>query len=232
MANIPTIEEMLKAGMHFGHRTSKWHPKMAAYIFGSRNGIHILDLAKSSKMLVEALEFMKKFAAEGKVILFVGTKMQVKGPMKSMAEEIGMPYITEKWLGGCLTNFTVIKKMIKKYKDLLEDKNTGRLNRYTKKERLEFDREIHKLELKVGGLVNLNKLPDAIFIWDAKLEKTAVNESRAKNVPIIAICDTNTNPEGINYIIPSNDDATKTIKLLLNTIKEAILEGKAQFNKK
>lgn len=231
MTNLPTIEEMLKAGMHFGHRTSKWHPKMEPFIFGSRNGIHIIDLAKSRKMMEEAMEFMKKFAAEGKVILFVGTKMQVKGPMKQMAEEVGMPYITEKWLGGCLTNFAIIKKMIKKYRDLLEDKNTGKLNKYTKKERLEFDRTIAKLELKVGGLVNLNKLPDAMFIWDAKLEKTALTEARAKNVPIIAVCDTNTNPDGINYIMPSNDDATKTIKLLLNIIKETILEGKEQFNK-
>lgn len=232
MANIPTIEEMLKAGMHFGHRTSKWHPKMEPFIFGSRNGIHIMDLAKSRKCLEEALEFMKKFAAEGKVILFVGTKMQVKDPMKKMAEEIGMPYITEKWLGGCLTNFAIIRKMIKKYKDLLDDKNSGKLSRYTKKERLDFDRKIAKLELKVGGLVNLNKLPDAIFIWDAKLEKTAVAEAKVKNVPIIAVCDTNTNPVGVNYVIPSNDDATKTIKLLLNVIKETILEGKASFAKK
>lgn len=231
MAKIPTIEEMLKAGMHFGHRTSKWHPKMEPFIFGSRNGIHVIDLAKSRKMLEESLEFMKKFAAEGKVILFVGTKMQVKGQMKQMAEEVGMPYVAEKWLGGCLTNFAVIKKMTKKYKDLVDDRATGRLSKYTKKERLDLDRTIHKLELKVGGLVNLNKLPDAIFIWDAKLEKTAVNEAHVKNVPIIAVCDTNTNPEGINYVIPANDDATKTIKLLLNTIKEAVLEGKEQFNK-
>jgi small subunit ribosomal protein S2 len=231
MAKLPTIEEMLKAGMHFGHRTSKWHPKMEPFIYGSRNGVHIIDLAKSRKMLDEALEFMKKFAAEGKVVLFVGTKMQVKGPMKKMAEEIGMPYVAEKWLGGCLTNFSVIRKMTKKYKDLLDDKNFGKLNKYTKKERLNFDRTIAKLELKVGGLVNLNKLPDAMFLWDAKLEKTALNEARVKNVPVIAICDTNTNPEGVNYVIPANDDATKGIKLLLNIIKENMLEGKNLFNK-
>ncbi|MCX6795984.1 MAG: 30S ribosomal protein S2, partial [Candidatus Falkowbacteria bacterium] len=225
MTTIPTIEQMLKAGMHFGHRTSKWHPKMEPFIYGSRNNVHIIDLAKSRKMLGEALEFMKKFAAEGKIILFVGTKMQVKEPMKKMAEEVGMCYVTEKWLGGCLTNFGVIKKMIKKYRDLLDDKNFGKLNKYTKKERLDFDRKIAKLEMKVGGLVNLNKLPDALFVWDAKLEKTAINEARAKNVPIIAFCDTNTNPDGVNYIIPANDDATKSISLILNIIAESIKQA-------
>ena len=222
---------MLKAGMHFGHQTGKWHPKMEPFIFGARNGIHIIDLAKSKKMLDTALDFMKKFAAEGKMILFVGTKMQVKKPMVALAEATGMPYITEKWMGGTLTNFTVIRKLIKKYNDYLNDKSTGKLEKYTKKERLEIDREIDKLKLKVGGLSTLNRLPDAIFVWDIKKEKTAVVEARKKNIPIIAICDTNVDPTGINYVIPSNDDATKTIKLLLNTIKEVILDGKAEANK-
>lgn len=228
----PSIEEMLKAGMHFGHRTSKWHPKMEPFIFGAHGGVHVIDLVKSRKMLESALDFMKKFAAEGKMILFVGTKMQVKKPMKDMAEEIGMPYVTEKWLGGCLTNFLIIKKLIKKYKDLLDDKNMGKLEKYTKKERLEFDREIKRLELRVGGLTKLNRLPDAIFVWDIKHEKTAVTEAQKKNVPLIAICDTNVNPKGINYIIPSNDDATKTVKLVLSLIKEVISEGKAAAAKK
>jgi len=223
---------MLKAGMHFGHRTSKWHPKMEPFIFGAHGGVHVIDLVKSRKMLESALDFMKKFAAEGKMILFVGTKMQVKKPMKDMAEEIGMPYVTEKWLGGCLTNFLIIKKLIKKYKDLLDDKNMGKLEKYTKKERLEFDREIKRLELRVGGLTKLNRLPDAIFVWDIKHEKTAVTEAQKKNVPLIAICDTNVNPKGINYIIPSNDDATKTVKLVLSLIKEVISEGKAAAAKK
>ena len=232
MTQLPTIEQMLKAGMHFGHRTSKWHPKMEPFIFGAHGGVHVIDLVKSRKMLESALEFMKKFAAEGKMILFVGTKMQVKKPMKDMAEEIGMPYVTEKWLGGCLTNFLIIKKLIKKYKDLLDDKNMGKLEKYTKKERLEFDREIKRLELRVGGLTKLNRLPDAIFVWDIKHEKTAVTEAQKKNVPLIAICDTNVNPKGINYIIPSNDDATKTVKLVLSLIKEVISEGKAAAAKK
>ncbi|MFH0892714.1 MAG: 30S ribosomal protein S2 [Candidatus Falkowbacteria bacterium] len=232
MTKLPTIEQMLKAGMHFGHRTSKWHPKMEPFIFGAHGGVHVIDLVKSRKMLETALEFMKKFAAEGKMILFVGTKMQVKKPLKDMAEEVDMPYISEKWMGGCLTNFLIIKKLIKKYKDLLDDKSTGKLDKYTKKERLEFDREIKRLELRVGGLTKLSRLPDAIFVWDIKHEKTAVTEARKKNIPLIAICDTNVNPTGINYVIPSNDDATKTIKLVLGLIKDTINEGKAAANKK
>lgn len=226
MSNVPTIEEMLKAGMHFGHRTSKWHPKMKPFIFSERNGVHIIDLLQSRVMLQDALQFMKKFAQENKTILFVGTKMQVKKPLKAMAEEIGMPYVSEKWMGGTLTNFPVIKKMIRKYQDLLKDQQTGKLSKYTKKEQLEFSRETAKLVLKVGGLTNLVKLPDAVFIWDVKVEKTAVMEAIKKNIPIIAICDTNTDPTHISYPIPSNDDATKTIKLLLNVIKTSVDEGK------
>jgi small subunit ribosomal protein S2 len=142
-----------------------------------------------------------------------------------------MPYITERWLGGCLTNFNAIKKSIKKYNDLVERKKAGKLDKYTKKERLEFDREIAKLEMKVGGLAKLNKVPDIIFIWDIKKEKTAVAEAKKKKIPIIGICDTNVNPEGIDYVIPANDDATKTIKLILNLVKEVVEESKKE-NKK
>lgn len=225
MTKIPTVEEMLKAGMHFGHRTSRWHPKMAPFIFTSRNGVHIIDLMKSQTMLKEAAEFIKKSIAEGKVILFVGTKAQVKKSLKSMAEETGVPYICEKWLGGLLTNYVIIKKMIKKYKDLLEKRQAGKLEKYTKKEQLGFDREIAKLELKVGGLVSLNRVPDIMFIWDIKTEKTALEEAKSKNIIVMAICDTNVNPSNVDYIIPANDDATKSVKLILSVLKEAILEG-------
>lgn len=231
MTKVPTLEEMLKAGMHFGHRTSKWHPKMGPYIFTEKKGIHIINLAKSQKMMGVALDFMAKLTAEGKVVLFVGTKSQVKKPLQTMAEEIGMPYIVGKWLGGCLTNFAIIKKSIKKYQELLGDKESGRMSRYTKKERGVYDKEIGKLELKVGGLTKLTKLPDAVFVWDIKEEKTAVLEAKKKNIPVIAVCDTNVNPKDINYIIPSNDDATKTIKLVLKYIKEAI-QGAKNENKK
>ena len=225
---IPSIEEMLKAGMHFGHRTSRWHPKMEPFIFGARKGVYIIDLEKSRVKLEAALKFMQKLVQEGKLILFVGTKNQVKGPLKKMAEEINMPYVVGKWLGGFLTNFLIIKKSVKKYQKLLEDKKAGKLDKYTKKEQLNFDRDIKKLEFRVGGLVNLNKVPDAIFVWDVKKEKTATVEAKKKNIPVIAVCDTNVNPENINYIIPSNDDATKTIKLILSSVKEAILEAKKE----
>lgn len=231
MTKIPSIEEMLKAGMHFGHRTSKWHPKMAPFIFGVRNGVHIIDLIKSRTYLEKSLDFLQKCAAEEKTILFVGTKSQVKNGMKEMATELEMPYVTEKWMGGLLTNFPVVKKLIKKYKDLIEQKSSGKLTKYTKKEQLDFTREIEKLETKVGGLVNLNKLPDVVFVWDIKEEKNAVLEARKRNIPVVAICDTNVNPSKVNYIIPSNDDATKTIKLMLGLIREAVLEGKKNAKK-
>jgi small subunit ribosomal protein S2 len=224
----PSIEEMLKAGMHFGHRTSKWHPKMEPFIFGERHGVHIIDLMKTEKLFSEALDFIKKFSSEGKLILFVGTKIQVKNKLAELAKEVDMPYVKEKWLGGTLTNFLVLKRTIKKYQDLTADKAAGKLSKYTKKEQLDFDREIEKLEFKVGGLTKLTRLPDAIFIWDIKTEKTAMVEAKKRNIPIIAICDTNVNPSDINYVIPSNDDATKTIKLVLDTVKTAILEGKQE----
>lgn len=226
MTKLPTLEEMLKAGMHFGHSTSKWHPKMEPFIFTQRNGVHIIDLVKSQNLLGQALEFIEKFAREGKVILFVGTKIQVKKPLKKMAVTANVPYVCDKWMGGTMTNFSVIKKLIKKYQDLLADKKDGKLEKYTKKERLEIDREIAKLEIKVGGLTALTRLPDAVFIWDIKNDKTALVEAKKKNIPIIAICDTNVNPADVNYVIPSNDDATKTIKLVLGVIEEAIMAGK------
>jgi small subunit ribosomal protein S2 len=229
MAKLPTIEQMLEAGMHFGHSASKWHPKMKPYIFTERKGVYIIDLAKSQKMLGTALEFMENLTKESKTILFVGTKNQVKKDLKETAEAVGMPYISEKWSGGILTNFPIIRKMINKYKGLTEEKALGKLDRYTKKERSVFDKEIKRLEMKVGGLTNLNKLPDALFIWDIKNEKTAVAEAIIKNIPIIAICDTNSNPQLVNYVIPGNDDASKTVKLIMDCIKENLLAAKKEI---
>lgn len=222
---------MLKAGMHFGHRTSRWHPKAAPFIFGARNGVHIIDLSKSRKMLGEALEFITKAVSEKKVILFVGTKVQVKNKLKAICEETKSNYITEKWLGGCLTNFNAIKKSIKRYNSLVDMKKSGKLDKYTKKEKLEFDREIAKLEMRVGGIANFIKTPDVVFIWDVKKEKTAFMEARKKKIKIIGVCDTNSNPDGVDYVIPANDDATKTIKLVLNLVKNAIEEGKKEGEK-
>lgn len=226
MVKIPKLEDMLKAGMHFGHRTNRWHPKMGQFVFTSKNGIYIIDLKKTQEQLEKALEFMTKLVSEGKSILFVGTKNQVSEPLKKMATEIGQPYIVGKWLGGYLTNFLVVKKSVKKYLDLIEKREGGKLEKYTKKERLNFDREIKKLEMRVGGLTSLNKLPDALFVWDIKEEETAIKEAKQKNIPIVAICDTNVNPEEVTYPIPANDDSTKTIKIVLEAIKDSILETK------
>lgn len=230
--NLPSIEEMLKAGMHFGHRTSKWHPKMEPFIFGSRKGVHIIDLRKTQTMLSSALEYIKNQTAEGNVILLVGTKMQVKNIMKKTAEEAGVPFVSSKWLGGSLTNFPIIRNLIKKFKDLSEKRDSGKLDKYTKKERLDFDCQIAKLDNNVGGLANLAKTPDVIFIWDIKKEKTAFTEALKKKIPIVAVCDTNANPEGVKYIIPANDDASKGIKIVMNLVKEAILEGKDEAAQK
>lgn len=226
MAKLPSLEEMLKAGMHFGHRTHRWHPKMKPYIFTAKNGIYVIDLEKSREKLGEALDFMSQIIKEGKTILFVGTKSQVKVPMKKMAEMTGQPYIVGKWLGGYLTNFGVVKRSVKKYQDLIEKRDAGKLDKYTKKERLNFDREIDRLHERVGGLTSLNKMPDAIFLWDIKEEETALAEARKKNIPIVAVCDTNVNPEKVNYPIPANDDATKTVKLILDLIQSAIIDAK------
>lgn len=232
MTKLPSIEEMLKSGMHFGHRTSKWHPKMAPFIFGQRAGIHIIDLQKAQKKLEEALDFMTKLTSENKTILLVGTKDQVKSRLKAQALEVNMPYVNNRWLGGTLTNFVIVKRLIKNYVDLKERKETGKLAKYTKKEQVDFDKTIKKLDTKVGGLTNLKKLPDAMFIWDIKKEKTALTEARKKGVPVVAVCDTNVNPDGVKYVIPANDDAVKTIKLLLNLVGEAIKEGQKQVVKK
>ncbi len=231
MTKIPSTEEMLKAGLHFGHQTSKWHPKMAPFIFGDRKGVHIFDLQKTQKKLEEALQFINKMASENKTILFVGTKDQVKSKITTQAKELEMPYVNNRWLGGTLTNFPVIKKLINKYLDLKEKQATGKLAKYTKKEQLDFSKQIEKLDRMVGGMANLKKLPDALFIWDIKKEKTALAEAKKKGIPVVAICDTNANPDGIKYIIPANDDATKGIKLILGLVAEVIKEGKSQIKK-
>ncbi len=221
-----SVAQMLEAGMHFGHRTFKWHPKMKPFIFEARKGIHIINLEKTKSSLDTALAFISKLAAENKIILFVGTKNQVKGPLEDAAKAMGMPYVSQHWLGGSLTNFSIIKNSIRTYQDLLEKKEAGKLERYTKKERLNFDRQIVKLSHTVGGLVGLNRAPDAIFIWDVKHEATALAEAKKKRIPIIAVCDTNVNPDGIDYVIPANDDASKAVGLVMDLIQETVLESR------
>lgn len=224
MVKLPTVEEMLKAGLHFGHRASKWHPKMEPFIFTQRKGVHVINVLKTQDMLKNALEFISKIVKEDKNILFIGTRDSAKAYIREVALATNMPYISEKWLGGALTNFNIIKRSIKRYQDLLSQKQAGKLSKYTKKEQSDFDKEIEKLEKKVGGLVNLIKVPDVVFIWDIKKEKTALREAKRKKLPIIAVCDTNTNPDGIDYVIPANDDATKGLKMILDLIKNTILE--------
>ncbi len=225
-ASLPSVAQMLEAGMHFGHRTYKWHPKMKPYIFEARKGIHIIDLEKTSAQLEAALTFIARAVAEGKNVLFVGTKSQVKKQLQEAAQECGMPYICERWLGGTLTNFHIIRNSIRTYVDLLEKKESGKLEKYTKKERIQFDRQIAKLSLSVGGLVGLNRTPDIIFIWDIKHEETALAEAKKKRIPIVAVCDTNVNPTGIDFVIPANDDASKAITLILNILKDTINEAR------
>jgi len=225
--SLPKVAEMLEAGMHFGHRTYKWHPKMKPYIFEARKGIHIIDLEKTLSKLEQALVFIARSIAEGKTILMVGTKNQVKVQLKDMALESGVAYVVERWLGGTLTNFNIIRNSIRAYQDLVEKKESGKLEKYTKKERIQFDRRIKKLSASVGGLITLNRPPDIIFIWDIKHEETALAEAKKRRIPIIAICDTNVNPDGIEYVIPSNDDASKAVTLVLDMIKQTVLESKA-----
>jgi len=232
MPEIPTLLEMLQAGVHFGHKASKWHPKMKPYIFGERSDIHIINLEETAKKLKEALDFIKKTTAAGGVVMFVGSKDQAKEIVKRHAVECGMPYVVTRWLGGTFTNFKTIKGVINKFTDLKIKQSSGALSKYTKKEQLNFQKEIEKLEELVGGMESLVKIPEAIFIVDVKAEETAVREAKKKKVPIVALCDTNANPEEIDYPIPANDDAVKSIEMMVSLVAAAVKEGKQEFEAK
>ncbi|MDO8638068.1 MAG: 30S ribosomal protein S2 [Candidatus Daviesbacteria bacterium] len=225
MSKIPTLQELLEAGVHFGHQVRRGYPKMLAYIYGVREGVHIIDLEKSEKLLKEAADFAEKLGKEGKVLMFVGTKKQAQPIVKELAEKIGAPYVTYRWVGGFLTNFDEVRKNIKKLLDLKEKQEKGELSHYTKKEQLLIGKKIIKFEAELGGIAKLDKLPDAVFIIDTNAEKTAVAEANRINIPIIGICDTNCNPQPINYPIPGNDDASKSIKILSEAIADAYGEG-------
>jgi small subunit ribosomal protein S2 len=232
MPQIPTLLELLHAGVHFGHRTSKSYPKMAPYIFTQRGGVHILNVEITQKKLEEALNFVRNLVAQKGVIVFVGSKKQAQSLIKEAGLSCGMPYVNDRWLGGTLTNFGIISKLIQKFKNLKKKRESGELVKYTKKEQLEFDREIERLEKLVGGISSLEKLPDALFLVDLKREKTALSEAKGKGIPIIALCDTNVNPEYIDYPIPSNDDATKALSLMIGLMVAAVQEGKEELSKK
>lgn len=220
-----TIESLLKQGTHFGHQTAKWHPSMKPFIFTSRNGIHIIDLEQTLSALTKAQDFARDCVAGGGTVLFVGTKRQAKPIVKKYAEECGAPYFTERWLGGFLTNFGVVSKIIERLKTLTEDREAGRLSKYTKKERLQFDREIAKLETVVGGVRNVTRPPQALFVVDMKTEATAVREAKKVGCPVIAIADTNANIAKLKFPIPANDDATKSIDIITSVIASAVKEG-------
>lgn len=222
-----SMMDMLKAGVHFGHKKSKWNPKMQEYIYTVRNGITIIDLIKTKEKLNKTLEYVKEVSSKGKVILFVGTKKQAKEIVKKAAIRCGMPYVTERWLGGTLTNFDKIAIGIERLKTMTEERESGELEgKYNKKERLEIDREIKRLEKKFGGIKSMKGLPDAVFIVDVVENSTAVAEAIAKNIPIIAMVDTNADPTHIEYPIPANDDATRAIELITSKIAEGVIEGK------
>ncbi len=227
MPQLPTVLELLQAGVHFGHKASKWHPKMKPYIFGVRNDIHVIDLDKTLVKLGQALDYVRDLVARGGTILFLGSKRQARDIIKTYAEDCGMPYVSGRWLGGTLTNYGEVIKLVKRYNELKAQMATGGLAKYTKKEQANFAKSLEELEAKVGGIQKITRPPDAMFVIDLKKEKTAVAEAQARKIPIVALVDTNVNPEDVAYAIPSNDDAVKTIELMTRLVSEAVKEGKA-----
>lgn len=226
--STPTMEEMLKAGVHFGHQASHWHPKMEPYIYTTRNGMHIIDLKKTQAMLEEAREYVQSVVAKGGDVLFVGTKSQAQPLIEKYAQQAGMPYIKSRWIGGMLTNFDEVKKSIKRYLDLNKQKEAGDWKKYTKKEQIGLQKEVDKLATTVSGLTSLTKLPAAIFIVDIRKEKTALLEANVVGIPVIALCDTNVNPDKVTKVIPANDDASKGAEMIIAVVAEACGMGLKQ----
>ena len=222
-----TMKELLEAGVHFGHQVRRWNPKMKEYIFGERNGIYIIDLQKTQKMFREAIQFVTGMVAEdrGKTVLFVGTKRQAQDAVREEAERSGQYYVNQRWLGGLLTNFQTVQKSIKRFKDIEAMQTDGRAEKLTKKERIKLDRERESLEKNLSGIKNMNRLPDAVFVIDVRKEEIAVAEANKRGIPVIAVVDTNCSPEGIDYVIPGNDDALRAVRLFASRIADAVLEG-------
>ncbi len=222
-----TMKELLEAGVHFGHQVRRWNPKMKEYIFGERNGIYIIDLQKTQRMFREAIAFVTNLIAEdkGKTVLFVGTKRQAQDAIREESEKCGQYFVNQRWLGGLLTNFQTVQKSIKRLKDLESMQTDGRYEKLTKKERIKLDRERESLNKNLSGIKQMNRLPDAIFIIDVKKEEIAVAEANRLGIPIVAVVDTNCSPEGIDYVIPGNDDALRAVRLFASRIADAIVEG-------
>lgn len=229
MRNI-SLMEMLKAGVHFGHKTSLWNPKMAGYIYTQRNNIHILDLEKTRTKLSEALGFAKEVASKGGTILFVGTKRQAKEEVRKAAESCGMPYVVTRWLGGTFTNFRTIQRTIKKMERLTKMIEDGEIGKYTKKEQLMIRREVEKMGTFFSGIKDMKKLPEAIFVLDTKYDHIPVEEARQSKVKVIGLVDTNSDPTKVDYVIPSNDDAIKVISFMAQAMAEAINEGRSNMS--
>lgn len=228
MATKIKLEELLEVGAHFGHQTKRWNPKMEEYLYGSEKGVHIFDLIKTKAALEAALEFITRSVSEGKTILLLGTKKQIKDKVAKVGEEIGMPVITERWLGGTISNFDQIRKSTKKLADMKAKMAEGGYNEFTKKERLLIEREITRLDRFFGGLGPLEKVPEMLFVVDIKKEASAVREASRKKITIIGIVDSNTDPDAIDYPIPMNDDASKALEYVLDLVKDAVLNGKTK----
>jgi small subunit ribosomal protein S2 len=220
------MKEMLESAVHFGHKTQKWNPKMRKYIYGSKNGIHIFDLQKTQDCLVKALDFLKVTAGGGKTILMVSTKPQAAQMVVEAANETKTPYVVHKWMGGLLTNWSTMRQRIRYYRSLKEQEKTGGFEKYTKKEAAGLRKTIDKLETALGGVSSLERLPDVVFVADALRDRIAIKEANKMKIPVVAIVDTNADPDGVAYPIPGNDDAVKSLTYLISAVKDAILEGR------
>ncbi len=225
MVNV-SMRQLLEAGVHFGHRTRYWHPKMAPYIYGQRAGIHIVNLELTLPLFVKAMDFLKKVAEDKGIVLFVGTKRAAQDIIKEEAERCGMPYVNRRWIGGTLTNFRTIRQSIKRLKELEEMHREGAFEGLTKKEALMLSREMAKLERALGGIKDMERLPDALFVIDVGHEANAVKEANKLGIPVVGVVDTNNSPDGVDYLIPGNDDASSAIRLYAHAAADAILEGK------
>ena len=224
MANI-TMKELLEAGVHFGHQTKRWNPKMKEYIFGERNGIYIIDLQKTLKMFKEASKFVADLAAEGKIVLFVGTKRQAQDAIAEEARRAGMYYVNQRWLGGLLTNWVTVQKSVKRLKELDDMATDGRYELLPKKEVIKLERERKHLEANLSGIKDMARLPDTIFVIDSNKEQIAVREARKLGIPVVAVVDTNCDPSEVDYVIPGNDDALRAIRLFASKIADSVVEG-------
>jgi small subunit ribosomal protein S2 len=223
-----TMRQMLEAGVHFGHQTRYWNPKMADYIFGQRNKIHIVNLEKTLAMYNDAMKYVRQLAGNRGTILFVGTKRQAREIIAEEAQRCGMPFVDHRWLGGMLSNYKTVKGSIKRLKDLETMKEDGTFERMAKREALSLSRELEKLNKSLGGIKNMNALPDAVFVIDVGYHKIAVTEAKKLGIPIVAVVDTNHSPDGIAYVIPGNDDSSRAIRLYARGVADAVLEGKSQ----